>query len=593
MRGTHARKGMTMRIVSWILALAMSALAVSPAVAQEWWDSEWHGRRGMTIDTTGTGVNVSGPAGTVPVLLRLTSANFGFTEVLDNGADLRVTDDKGSPLSYQVEKFDKANELALIWVNVPNVNGGEKKTIYVYYGNETAGDGARPAEAFGAEFAAVYHFLDNAGQPVSDATANNNRSQNPPAGVNDGSVIGRGARFAGTTPITIPDSPSLAIPDGGGFTFSGWIKPDQIAGGQIYARGPFAIQLANGIVQVSSSGTGAQASRALTQGQWSHVAVTADGTTLRIFINGEESGSAAMALPAFTGNAVLGQGFTGEMDEVRLGNTAQSAAALRIAAINQGASDKLIAFGEPEEEGGHTNPLVTIVQNTPFDAWVVIAILGVMLVIAIWVMYAKGTQFGEANKANRVFMKHYRRMDDLVPFEQLPDVPPAERKLIAKAPLKAIYDVGMEELSHRHTLRGRGKPLSAETIEAMRASVDAEQVHQNEKLDKWMVLLTIAISGGPFIGLLGTVLGVMLVFGEVAAQGEVNINAIAPGIAASLLATVAGLAVAIPALFAYNYLNSLVVTISNEMRVFVDRLITRLAETSHHAPPPAQAMAAE
>src|SRR3546814_7192320 len=71
-----------------------------------------------------------------------------------------------------------------------------------------------------------------------------------------------------------------------------------------------------------------------------------------------------------------------------------------------------------------------------------------------------------------------------------------------------------------------------------------------------MVLLTIAISGGPFIGLLGTVLGVMITFASVAVAGEVNINAIAPGIAAALLATVAGLAVAIPALFGYNYLLS-------------------------------------
>ena len=69
-----------------------------------------------------------------------------------------------------------------------------------------------------------------------------------------------------------------------------------------------------------------------------------------------------------------------------------------------------------------------------------------------------------------------------------------------------------------------------------------------------MVLLTIAISGGPFLGLLGTVVGVMITFAAIAAAGDVNINAIAPGISAALLATVAGLAVAIPALFGYNYL---------------------------------------
>jgi len=61
-----------------------------------------------------------------------------------------------------------------------------------------------------------------------------------------------------------------------------------------------------------------------------------------------------------------------------------------------------------------------------------------------------------------------------------------------------------------------------------------------------MVMLTIAISGGPFLGLLGTVIGVMITFAAIAAAGDVNVNAIAPGIAAALAATVAGLAVAIP-----------------------------------------------
>jgi biopolymer transport protein ExbB len=58
----------------------------------------------------------------------------------------------------------------------------------------------------------------------------------------------------------------------------------------------------------------------------------------------------------------------------------------------------------------------------------------------------------------------------------------------------------------------------------------------------------------------------------------VNVNAIAPGIAAALLATVAGLAVAIPALFGYNYLSSRMKTISSDMQIFVDEFVTRVAE---------------
>ena len=93
-----------------------------------------------------------------------------------------------------------------------------------------------------------------------------------------------------------------------------------------------------------------------------------------------------------------------------------------------------------------------------------------------------------------------------------------------------------------------------------------------------MVLLTITISGGPFLRLLGTVVGVMITFASIAAAGDVNVNAIAPGIAAALVATFAGLGVAIPALFGYNWLLTRIKNVGAVMQVFVDELVTRLAE---------------
>ena len=71
----------------------------------------------------------------------------------------------------------------------------------------------------------------------------------------------------------------------------------------------------------------------------------------------------------------------------------------------------------------------------------------------------------------------------------------------------------------------------------------------------------------------------MITFAAIAAAGDVNVNAIAPGIAAALLATVAGLAVAIPALFGYNYLAARIKNISSDMSIFVDEFVTRVAET--------------
>jgi biopolymer transport protein ExbB len=70
----------------------------------------------------------------------------------------------------------------------------------------------------------------------------------------------------------------------------------------------------------------------------------------------------------------------------------------------------------------------------------------------------------------------------------------------------------------------------------------------------------------------------MITFAAIAASGDVNINAIAPGTAAALVATVAGLTVAIPCLFGYNYLNTRVKEIGAEMRVFADEFVARIAE---------------
>ena len=120
--------------------------------------------------------------------------------------------------------------------------------------------------------------------------------------------------------------------------------------------------------------------------------------------------------------------------------------------------------------------------------------------------------------------------------------------------------------------------MSAASLSAIRATVEATMIREIQRLNSQMVVLTISIAGGPFLGLLGTVVGVMITFAAIAAAGDVNVNAIAPGIAAALVATVAGLAVAIPALFAYNYLIGRIQALTADMQVFVDELTTRIAE---------------
>jgi biopolymer transport protein ExbB/TolQ len=98
------------------------------------------------------------------------------------------------------------------------------------------------------------------------------------------------------------------------------------------------------------------------------------------------------------------------------------------------------------------------------------------------------------------------------------------------------------------------------------------------KLESQMILLATAVSGAPFLGLLGTVWGVMDTFGGVAESGSANLAAMAPGVSAALITTVTGLLVAIPAMFGYNFL----VTSIRAMIVEMDNFAAELASEFEH-----------
>jgi biopolymer transport protein ExbB len=151
--------------------------------------------------------------------------------------------------------------------------------------------------------------------------------------------------------------------------------------------------------------------------------------------------------------------------------------------------------------------------------------------------------------------------------------------------LYRLYHHGVREVNKRIEAQAkqsvgaaRAYVMSPQAINAIRAAMDGTMTRLQQSLSSQMVLLTIAISGGPFLGLLGTVIGVMITFAAIALAGDVNVNAIAPGVAAALAATVAGLAVAIPALFGYNWLNTRIKSINADNRVFIDEFVTLLAE---------------
>ncbi|WP_144152918.1 DUF2341 domain-containing protein [Paraburkholderia sp. BCC1885] len=575
-----------------------------PGVANAWWQNDWSYRKAITIDTSPKGANVAESAGRVPLLIRLHSGNFQFDGLEDNGADIRFVgaDDK-TPLNYHIEQYDPVLGVALIWVDVPQFPAGAAQSIWMYYGNKKAPDGGKAAETFDPDYTVVYHFNDAGGTPSKDLTAYGNNAQNAPARIVEDGIIGKAAQFNGTTPINLAATPSLAIPAGGNFTFSDWVKPSALAPNSLlYGRRDGAnallIGLDNGVpfAEVDGGATPARtpAGQPVAAGQWSDIVVTADGKNLTLYVGGKQYAQVAAVLPALNAPVAIGgdvanapagfAGFSGEMDELRLSKVARSPTLIALDALSEGSESKLVAYGADEKQSGFGfGYFGVIVKSVTIDAWVVIGILLLMAFISWVVMWNKATYVGQVDKANGFFVRRFREVagKHLVGLAHT-DEKTDEGRRLRQSSLYRLYRVGVAEIHSRVESNGR-TVITTESIEAIRATMDATLVRENQRLSKSMVLLTIAISGGPFLGLLGTVVGVMITFAAIAAAGDVNVNAIAPGIAAALLATVTGLFVAIPALFGYNYLLIRNKNVTANMQVFVDEFVTRLAE-AHRSP---------
>ena len=576
-------------LVMAVMALGLSAPAL--AASEGWWNKDWAYRKPVAVDTSPSGVNVSGAIGRTVVLVRLHSGNFTFADAMPNGADIRFVDsDNKTPLPFHLDRWDGTSGIATVWVSVPNVNGGEKRQIWLYFGNKTAPDGSDAKGTFDPDYMAVYHFGDNPGQPSTDSTANANSAKAAPPGVNDSGIIGRSARFPGQGALELAASGSLAMPAGAPFSFTAWVKPAQLAGQQaLFSRGGFVIGLNAGVPYASGPGVSVTAKAPVKQADWSHVAFVSDGKEFKIYVNGVEQGAGAGAMPALDGPINIGgataQPFTGELDEARISKTARPAAMLLAMAQAEGPGGKLVSVSETaEKQSSGGGVLFFIVSKLETVDMFIIGLCMILLSLAIALMVAKIRYLNAAEKSNQRFNRRFAEMEEeLVPIAEAEGVSPQEAAFIVRtSPIARLYEIGISELEIRQR-HGGSKPLSSEAVDAMRAAVDAQFVTENQKLDLWMVILTIAISGGPFIGLLGTVIGVMTVFGGVAMAGDVNVNAIAPGIAAALLATIAGLTCAIPSLFGYNYLNGRISALADQMRVFIERLITRLAENQANA----------
>jgi biopolymer transport protein ExbB len=603
-----------MKTLHTLRNVALTLLLLVPGMANAWWNDQWPYRLPIALDASATGANLQAGATDATVLVKLHTGNFeDFFSLKEDLADIRfVADDDKTPLKFHVEHADLVNQLVYIWVKVPQISGGVNTgRIWMYYGNETATPAQDAGGSFDANTALALHFGPELGK---DASANANDAATVAAVAASGAQIANGAGFEAGKTILVNDTPSLAVSAAKGATISFWMKPAGLqtdalifhragAGSEvaigldqnaIYAR----VKLPNGRVAETTK------SASVRVDNWQHVALVIEATKLALYVDGAEVTNTPLQLADFGGAITLGaavdgsRAYSGALDEVRIDSVARDADWIVLQAANQGL-DKLLQVQKAEQlgdGGGHGSGFWKVIIGSQDEAgWAVLILLFIMAFICFGVMIGKGIYVGRVQKDNERFLEQYRELGDADPAmldqeeteedKQLEDSPIAQAMFgkhdhFQSSPIYRVYHRAVQETRARIGTGASRKAagLTPAAIASIRATLDTQIVREMQRLNSQMVLLTIGVAGGPFIGLFGTVVGVMIVFAAIAASGDVNINAIAPGVAAALAATVMGLFVAIPALFGYNYLTSKIKAATADMRVFADEFTTRLAE---------------
>lgn len=204
-----------------------------------------------------------------------------------------------------------------------------------------------------------------------------------------------------------------------------------------------------------------------------------------------------------------------------------------------------------------------IFLESSFAAQIIMVIL---IIFSIWswaVLFKKLFDLGLVQKRGQSFLSAIRFYKKIREYENL-------GRLLTDNPYGRILAKGVEEYK---TLRPPGTlphPKIIELAENIRYSMDQVKITEVEKIEGGLPILSTIVTASPFLGLLGTTLGVMEAFFQVRARGSAHITVVAPGISDALITTVWGLAVALPALVFNNYLRSRV----NKLDSNLDKFIT-------------------
>jgi biopolymer transport protein ExbB/TolQ len=241
------------------------------------------------------------------------------------------------------------------------------------------------------------------------------------------------------------------------------------------------------------------------------------------------------------------------------------------------------------------NAAVYAIKNATTEGKITCLVLLLLSLFSWTILITKLRQLLIARAATKKFLAAYASTRDPLDIKK-------RGEEFDGAPAYALYERGADEVLYHlknnpveikgpvtvqstgdgntdHLARAKTTKISSASYEAVKVVLEEAASAQAMSLEKGMIVLSTAVAGGPFIGLLGTVWGVMSTFASIAENNSASLTTMAPGVAAALVATVTGLLVAIPAMFGYNFMVTTVRHITQEL----DGFATRYANQIEHA----------
>ena len=241
------------------------------------------------------------------------------------------------------------------------------------------------------------------------------------------------------------------------------------------------------------------------------------------------------------------------------------------------------------------NAAVYAIQNATAEGKITVVVLLILSLFSWTIIITKFRQLLIARQATKRFFAAYNSTRDPLDIQRKGeeyDGAPAYQLYIRGADelayqlknnpvqLQTVASVNQEEgVEHTNTdflARSTAVKVSVASFEAVKVILEEAAGAEAMALEKGMIVLSTAVAGGPFIGLLGTVWGVMSTFAGIAESKAATLTAMAPGVAAALVATVTGLLVAIPAMFAYNFMVTTIRAITQELDGYATRYATQI-----------------